>query len=293
MAGKLEIRVVPKEQTAQRPQTLSPLKQQNSHHEQNGIGDSSNNQDGKQTDQPPIIKLERTKSILKQSSKERGDNQDLHSPKREQITFAPDLEKHLAEKESKKTVEKRVSLEGEPQKPSSKPTSPEKPKVIPVVQNNIQNVTKQQHEESESSEDEESSDEEEEDDDDEDDDNKKDKDLKITKDSPRRISLSSSNSRINFEPIEALKEQKLKAPKPIDKFKKNLVDSKSESSSSTQEKFEPKNHIDKPHQPTKPSEKTVKNSLKTPDTHSKGQCSPSIDLTSNPAVTFVSAHDQR
>lgn len=282
---------MPKEQTAQRPQTLSPLKQQNSHHEQNGIGDISNNQDAKQSDQPPKIKLERTKSILKQSSKERGDNQDLHSPKREQITFAPDLEKHLAEKENKKMIEKRVSLEGEQQKPSSKPSSPEKPKAPPVVQNNTQNMVKQPQEqqESESSEDEESSDEEEEDD--EEDNEKKDKDLKITKDSPRRVSLSSSNSRINFEPIEALKEQK-KAPKPIDKFKKNLIDSKSESSSSTQEKFEPKNHIDKTNHP-KPPEKTAKIALKTPDTHSKGQCSPSIDLTSNPAVTFVSAHDQR
>lgn len=284
----MEIRVVPKEQTAQRPQTLSPLNQQNSHHEQNGIADNGSNQDGKQTDQPPKIKLERTKSILKQSSKERGDNQDLHSPKREQITFAPDLERQLAEKESKKVVEKRVSLEGEPQKPPS----PEKPKAIPVVvQNNTENVEKQQQqeeeeEESESSEDEESSE--------EDDDNRKDKDLNITKDSPRRISLSSSNSRINFEPIEALKEQKKKAPKPTDKFKKNLADSKSESSSSTQDKFEPKNRIDKPHrQPPKPSEKTSRTSLKTPDTHSRGQCSPSIDLTSNPAVTFVSAHDQR
>lgn len=55
---------------------------------------------------------ERTKSILKQSSKERNETPpDLPSPKREQISFAPEvsLEKLLQERE----VKKRVSVEGE------------------------------------------------------------------------------------------------------------------------------------------------------------------------------------
>lgn len=119
VAGKLEIRVVPKEpapppkEDPPRPQTLSPQ-----HPEGNGVqrtkeeaaqaGDNDTKDEGVQAkgeedaprakDSPPSQprrKVERTKSILKQGSKERQENQGesappLPSPKREQITFAPE-----------------------------------------------------------------------------------------------------------------------------------------------------------------------------------------------------------
>lgn len=108
MAGKLEIRVVPKEppsagsppskEAIPRPQNLSPP-------DRNGLPPPSaqNNvakqEEGemqtKESPPPPARKIERTKSILKQSSKERNEQgEPLPSPKKEQITFAPEaLEK--------------------------------------------------------------------------------------------------------------------------------------------------------------------------------------------------------
>ncbi|KAJ8929401.1 hypothetical protein NQ314_017909, partial [Rhamnusium bicolor] len=96
VAGKLEIRVVPTEQVNKeivpRPQTLSPLKQT----PQNGLPDNAEaNQEQRDNEAqikepPPRPKIERTKSILKQSSKERNEMGELASPKREQITFAPE-----------------------------------------------------------------------------------------------------------------------------------------------------------------------------------------------------------
>lgn len=73
----------------------------------NHVQDSSNSQ-------PQIkIKLERTKSILKQSSKEKNENNELQqSPKKEQITFAPecDLERRKREKEIRR-IRKKIRLE--------------------------------------------------------------------------------------------------------------------------------------------------------------------------------------
>ncbi|XP_057668189.1 tau-tubulin kinase homolog Asator [Diorhabda carinulata] len=91
VAGKLEIRVVPKEQLNKnkisRPQNLvsKPLVQ-------NGNREGPNNDiqiNSKESPQKP--KIERTKSILKQSSKEKSDLQELSSPKRENISFAPEV----------------------------------------------------------------------------------------------------------------------------------------------------------------------------------------------------------
>lgn len=253
VAGKLEIRVVPKETSsaprspppAQRPQTLSPPSKppQNIFEHTNG---------GSAPPQPPMIKLERTKSILKQGSKERCDHPELHSPKRENITFAPEhnLEKHLQEKESRKLLEKKVSVEE-------------------VARPEAVAKDEEEEEESESSSETSSSEEEEEEDAKE--------QAKPPSPPVRRISVTRSNSRINFEPVESLEKQK-KAPKPaIEKIRRGLVDSKSESSSSTSER-------------NRNCGKCAKSLLKTPE---RGQCSPSIEVTSNPAVTFVSAAQEQ
>lgn len=197
----------------------------------------------------PKHKLERTKSILKQSSKERGE--ELHSPKREQITFAPEhnLEKHLAEKQ----LEKKLSVEEKvPPPKTEKRVSLETDKINGTHERKLVSPPpKKDSSESSSSESEDD----------------KVNDLKPAADQLRRISLSSSNSRINFEPIEALNAQK---PKPIDKIKKTLLDS--ESSSSTQ---------DSPRKITEDK----KASLKPPE--QRVQCSPAVDLATNPSVTFV------
>lgn len=91
VAGKLEIRVVPKDlanKANARPQTLSPSKPvQNGdadHHQVGGVTNGT-------SDSPQKPKIERTKSILKQSSKEKEVG-DLPSPRRENITFAPGSE---------------------------------------------------------------------------------------------------------------------------------------------------------------------------------------------------------
>lgn len=229
---------VNKEPLAPRPQTLSPVKTPNVQNNVDNKHNLSNNGEilngeavTKEPSSPPKIKLERTKSILKQSSKERGENPDLHSPKREQITFAPEvtLEKHLQEKESVRKLEKRVSLEE--QKTPSKPNSPEKlkpapPPPAPVVKKPEESSESSETTSSESEEDAEES---------------KPKppniDPKQAKEPLRKLSLSlsASSSRINFEPVEALNAQK-NIPKPVDKLKKNVVESsKSDTSSSTRD----------------------------------------------------------
>ncbi|XP_072381782.1 tau-tubulin kinase homolog Asator isoform X2 [Diabrotica undecimpunctata] len=109
VAGKLEIRVVPKEQVNKdkvlRPQNLAskpPIQNGNSEiaAEHNNDVQTTN----KESPQKP--KMERTKSILKQSSKERSDPQELSSPKKENISFAPDvLDIKCDDVESSKPVE--------------------------------------------------------------------------------------------------------------------------------------------------------------------------------------------
>lgn len=103
----------------------------------------------------------------------------------------------------------------------------------------------------------------------------------------RRISITRSNSRINFEPVEALAAQK-HAPKPaIEKIKRSLLESRSDSSSSTQDRCDSGNE-----KKDCGSGKMCAKSgglLKTPERG--GQCSPSIEVTSN--LAFVSAQEQR
>jgi tau tubulin kinase len=257
VAGKLEIRVVPKENVP-RPAQTSPSN--------NAVEGESVEQNKEQQQPPPPerpkVKLERTKSILKQSSKERNENQEVHSPKREQITFAPDVNDP-----PEKTVKKRVSLEmdeatkKEPEevKPEeekkSKSPSPEKVKV----------EAEQKSEESSSS----SSETEQ---------KNSEKKEKVRLKSPP----SGSNSHVNVPPTESLSRSNSQkaVSKPLEKIKNNLGHSASESSSSTQDKLEQnlknaRNALDKKNNETKQQDRV--------------QCSPSVDLTTNPAVTFVSA----
>ncbi|CAH1980661.1 unnamed protein product [Acanthoscelides obtectus] len=113
VAGRLEIRVVPKEVVAskEQPQNSSPPKLQNQELKHNGHVDIQVQNTPKESPQRP--KIERTKSILKQSSKEKADVDVDHlppSPKRENITFAPDVIAGNEQKEEDLRVEKtRVS----------------------------------------------------------------------------------------------------------------------------------------------------------------------------------------
>lgn len=181
VAGKLEIRVVPKENVPK-------------------------------MEEKPIVKLERTKSILKQSSKERNEGQEIHSPKREQITFAPEVDED-------EKMKKRVSLETE----------------------EIQ-IKEPENEEKKS-----------------------------------ESSTSETEQKNSEKKPEIVNNCQRATLKPIEKLKNNLV-SASESSSSTGDKLEQ-------------NLKNVRNSIekKNLEVKERVQCSPSVDLTTNPAVTFVSA----
>ncbi|KAK5638120.1 hypothetical protein RI129_012415 [Pyrocoelia pectoralis] len=112
VAGTLQIRVVPKEMVVK-----SQLPDEAGDRIQNGVSATENNlqcnnghiiiKNTTESPPKPKIKLERTKSILKQSSKERGETSDMHSPKKEQISFAPDEKYDII----KHKTEKRVSIE--------------------------------------------------------------------------------------------------------------------------------------------------------------------------------------
>ncbi|KAF2881435.1 hypothetical protein ILUMI_24721 [Ignelater luminosus] len=132
VAGRLEIRVVPKEVVA-RPHTANiqqsslPQSPNHVHTEienpevvQNGTHSAENtiqlsNKEAQTETPQPRVKLERTKSILKQSSRERGEHTELHSPKKEQITFAPDEKYERRHSLENKKLEKRVSIENDKQ----------------------------------------------------------------------------------------------------------------------------------------------------------------------------------
>lgn len=92
VAGKLEIRVVPKELVNKshviRPQSLSPSKV-----DQSGEVDRIEIASNEGQDSPQKTKFEKTKGILKQNSKEKEAG-DMPSPRRENITFAPTNECH-------------------------------------------------------------------------------------------------------------------------------------------------------------------------------------------------------
>lgn len=128
-------------------------------------------------------------------------------------------------------------------------------------------------------------------DDEEEEEEKSKSDLKRSNSSPiRRISITRSSSRINFEPVESLAAQK-KLPKPaIDKIRKSLLESRSESSESSAEKKDG-GGSSSCGGGVGGGKRCAKSLLKTPE---RSGHSPSIEVTSNPAVTtFVSAQEQR
>lgn len=244
VAGKLEIRVVPKEhiEVVSKP----PLPTQNGEVIHNGAPEPQSNKDNAQSQ--PKIKLERTKSILKQSSKERNENVDLPSPKRENITFAPEPELH---RQSKKLI-KRSSLDNDLEKQANK---------------TIEKL-KQSSDSSSSSKNE------------------------VKANSPVKFQLnkSQSDSRVSFNPELVTNTSKI-VHKPIEKIKSAIVDSNTESSSSTQEKSDAKNQVEKRTSPlAKPSINEVRIAEKNerpPPPSTRIQCSPTVDLISKPAVSAL------
>lgn len=196
VAGKLEIRVVPKEliNETKNTQDSAPEKPQEPVTSPVQIGVEI----PEKKSPPQKGKLERTKSILKQSSKERVESTE-QSPKKEQISFAPEheLEKRKSEKrisiESDITIEKRRSLEIE----------------------NARELLRKKHSGSESSTSEKNS-------------KKEEAENQDGNDAVVKI----------VEKLQKIEVKDLPKPihKPIEKIKNNIADSKSESSSSTQDK---------------------------------------------------------
>lgn len=213
----MEIRVVPKElmtQNVPRSKTLNFEKPAKVNKIVNGKESltPSVEQHGS-----PKVKLERTKSILKQSSKERTDL-DLPSPKRESITFAPDPEPVHAHHEAEKVSDTSAK---EPKPVQILIQAEEAPKPKNDVHIDEKKASKSDTESSHTG----SS-------------GKKDGDAKANVDSsPRRISVakSSSNSHINFEPIEALNKNNSTKRVMLPGADMNLLIEPEDSSSSTRD----------------------------------------------------------
>ncbi|KAI4454971.1 casein kinase-related [Holotrichia oblita] len=287
VAGKLEIRVVPKEtkieqpQPVQRPQTLSP--QKTAAIEENKTDIPNQTQQAPSSGQSsPKVKLERTKSILKQTSKERppaeNHNHDLQSPKRESITFAPepDVIKHV-ENNKDNGFRNEECAEAPPDKPDNnrgdnhKGDNSKGEKIEKRSETESSSTTDKDGERRRS----------------------KNGERRKSQDSPRRLSIvkSDSNTHLDFEPVEQLRRSSsAKAlPKPLERVKINLeTNTKSESSSSTQEKSRSSEKREKKCAVVvvgggSPGRTFVVND----ETGRTVQCSPGIDLTSHPAVTFV------
>lgn len=80
--------------------------------------------------------------------------------------------------------------------------------------------------------------------------------------------------------------------KPVEAVKNNIVDSKSDSSSSNQCRINNKSEQDKITSNKSDEEKATERNgsrlIEKGDVHDRMRCSPSIDLSTNPNVTFVS-----
>ncbi|CAH1184491.1 unnamed protein product [Phyllotreta striolata] len=263
VAGKLEIRVVPKEK-ATRPQNLStkpPV--QNGHSE----AASEQNNDGRRAkDSPQKPKVERTKSILKQSSKEKAESLELPSPKKDNISFAPELI-HKGKQDAEST--NKVSSEVQTTE-TNREGADDAQKSIPIDNTSGNNavgdkkaatkdlgsgIPAKKAGETESS--------------------STDSDQKLRDKDNSEEKKRNRKSTVNFEQVDALyRSNSQKAiSKPIEAVKNHLphslVDSKSDSSSIT--KGEGDNQI---------ISECKNNRLR---------CSGCIDLGTNPNVTFVSS----
>lgn len=289
VAGKLEIRVVPKEQLRDVPKPPpSPVKPSK---------DMEHNADAQSQQK---AKTERTKGILKQSSKERSsteNNEVLQSPKKEQISFAPEvnLYKHIQEKE----IKKRASLEKDADnevdvnestwlnyvleaakeiedqektndvnkavdgasgnhvgETKSLPKCNEQGDKGKIETESISTATEQK--------------------------SNLDKCENLDKDISNKPLNGTGN--IKKESIEVINRNSTERamPKQIEAVKNNLVDSRSESSSNADSRNV--NNVNMGE-----NVQANKNRIDVVIDKEKGQCSPSVDLATNPAVTFVSS----
>ncbi|KAJ8916696.1 hypothetical protein NQ315_000341 [Exocentrus adspersus] len=292
VAGKLEIRVVPKEPSAppqlsltkdsapMRPQNLpttppsSPngqrvvIKQGDRQQDEDDVEVEAKEAEVQTTPPPQRKKVERTKSILKQSSKERT-GEPLASPKREQITFAPEtLEKADREAETENNEaeqgtqcnieDKAVANASKVVNMSTTDCSDKQIGTDPIQRI----INKKPETESSSTETDQKSS------------RRKSRDDSLEK-NRKRLHRKSS---LNFEPVESLSRSNSQKAisKPLEVVKNNAAnDSKSESSSSTQCKRENERNEE---------ERKVTNVVD----KEKVRCSPGVDLGSNPNVTFVS-----
>lgn len=296
MAGKLEIRVVPKD-SLPRPQTLSP--------------DHNNRLNGQEVqttvttaaEQPKMIKLERTKSILKQTSKERNENQELvpQSPKREQISFAPEVFTN----ENNEKMKKRVSLEDakdndEEMRIERKEKLHSPPPLSVIVPKN-QEAEDDENKKLSSKE------------------NEEEKEAVANKEAASDVEDSaSSESRQNEQKLmdDAIKPESPKVsslngdgtknsnvPLTETVVEQSLNDSQKQKAAQKSLLEKVKNNNSRPHSNGSESSSSVthgqidkclrrvQNNSDEPEMkiEQRVQCSPSVDLTSNPAVTFVSS----
>ncbi|KAJ8958453.1 hypothetical protein NQ318_002240 [Aromia moschata] len=245
--------------------------------------------DAQTKESPPKPKIERTKSILKQSSKERCETGELASPKREQITFAPELVEKMD-----KELDKQVNIVEIVKDEEVKPEEADQETQCDINQTdvtheglgtadnadaNIVTCDKQTGTETKKKVETESSSTET----DQRNSRKKSKDNSLER-NKKRLHRKSS---LNFDPVESLSRSNSQKAisKPLEAVKNNLADSKSDSSSSTQCKKE-KNVIDrKDEQAASDSPSNVADKV---ESRERVRCSPSVDLSTNPNVTFVS-----
>ncbi|XP_023029488.1 tau-tubulin kinase asator isoform X3 [Leptinotarsa decemlineata] len=292
VAGKLEIRVVPKEQinkeNVPRPQTISPPKalMQNGHSEATITEKKVVEVQTKESPQRP--KMERTKSILKQSSKEKSDPIELASPKRESIHFVIEsiegVDRGINQAQEVGDIEKKTNeIDQGTQcniQCSKKSIGTESRSVIEMnsaeliktsdKQIGTDSVDKKKVETESSS---------------------TETDQKLSRGRSQQDSLERNRKKmnrktsLNFEPVESLSRsnsQKVLC-KPLEAVKNNLVDSKSDSSSSMNCKVNDKKDEEKGSM-----DRCVLNVDKAV-IKERARCSPSVDLSTNPNVTFVSA----
>lgn len=235
----------------------------------------------------PRVKLERTKSILKQSSKERGEHQEPHSPKKEQISFAPDEKyERLQNSEKRVSIEIAKKLEIENNVEDQDSIDKEKPRRR-LRSPSPQRTKHRSNSESSNNEDE----------DDEDVEGQEENQNAI----PKPHTDLNPTKELEESPIKQIEIKQNETnlykaiAKPIEKIKQNCIDSKSESSSSkigsTSETT--KSNMDSKTTTVNNKQFTrtlIKDSDKPKESIiTRRQCSPTTEITTNQPITFASA----
>ncbi|XP_066260170.1 tau-tubulin kinase homolog Asator isoform X1 [Euwallacea similis] len=305
VAGKLEIRVVPKlspessstnRQTTQtniRPQTLPPITTKISSAVQNGS--TPHIQRNGSNEKPERRPIERTKSILKQGSKEGPIGGEMGSPRKEMVMFVDGLVERKEKDKACQSPRARVrspppSLghvdasadrrenETEREIQCDVTNAPSMFYLTEIDRKSLGNTCdKLTNTEAKKVETESSSTET---------DNNKDK---IRLESRRK---STQGSNLNFEPIEALmRSQSLKSV-PSNKSLSTLLnnrgtDSRSESSSCASNK--PKSDVKEEQVEGEERQRLVERDKRVKTEERVVRCSPGLDLSTNPNVTYVTA----